>query len=183
MSQAAGFVRLIRRSRFVCRLRGGKLSTNQAEARFVSLDRTGSYSRSYSYFSLAPVPPSFLQARLWGGNRGDEALQKRARFISSSFFFVSRFLAIGKNLKTKALNSECPLPSCFLRPLSPALKSPQPPLPFIDAGSRPFLRCHKLFLWRFQIARRACIHATGGVVASFWTRSKESRELSRRTPR
>ena len=35
------------------------LLANRVEAWFVSLDRTGSYSRSYSYFSLAPVPALF----------------------------------------------------------------------------------------------------------------------------
>ena len=133
-SQAAGFVRLIRPLAVRLPLEGAaQLSGNQAGAWFVLLDRTGSYSRSYSYFSLAPVPPSFLQARLWGGNRGDEALQKRARFISSSFFFVSRFLAVGKNLKTKALYSACPFPSCFLRPLSPRFK--------VATHATPLYRC------------------------------------------
>ena len=139
------------RSRFVCRLTGA----DQAEA-CVSLDRTGSYSRSYSYFSFAPVPPSFLQARLWVLKQRRRAVQKRARFIPSSFFFVSCFLAVGKNLKTKALSSSYPsLPSSVVRS-PPALKTQHTPLPFIDAGSRPFLRTQQklffLFGGVFQIA-------------------------------
>ena len=56
-SQAGGFVRLIRQFAVRLPLEGAPLLlANQAEAWFVSLDRTGSYSRSYSYFSLAPVP-------------------------------------------------------------------------------------------------------------------------------
>ena len=75
------------------------------------------------------------------GVETEETRPSRKGPVRFQFVFLRfPFLAIGKNLKTKALNSAYPLPSFSFVHYPPALKSPQPPLPFIDAGSRPFLR-------------------------------------------
>jgi hypothetical protein len=125
-SQAAGFVRLIRRSRFVCRLRGGRSFRGISRAWFVSLDRTV-HSRSL-IFLLAPVPPSFRKAH---GVETEETKPSRKEPGSFQFVFLRfPFLAVGKNLKTKALTASAPfLPASSS--VIPALKSPQPPLPLL----------------------------------------------------